>query len=219
MLQLAVFDLAGTTIRDDNAVLRCLVEAIEAAGYVADRDALNARMGIPKPVAIAQTLPDVPEGLRTAIHSDFRERMIRHYETSPEVGAFDGVEELFAELRARGTRVALDTGFDRETIDVLLMRLGWQAAVDDSIGSDEVSHGRPAPDMVLALMRQFGITDAATVAKVGDTPSDIGEGRAAGCGAVIAVTYGTHTEAQLRAHGPTHIVDTVAALRDVLLSL
>jgi phosphonatase-like hydrolase len=219
VLKLAVFDLAGTTIRDDQAVLACLVDAIEAAGFTADRAALNARMGIPKPVAVAETLPDVDPAVRAEIHADFRERMMRHYATSPDVGAFDGVEAMFAELRNQGVRVALDTGFDRETIDVILERLAWNDRVDDSIGSDEVSNGRPAPDMVLALMREFGIDDPTTVAKIGDTPSDIGEGKAAGCGAVIAVTYGTHTASELAVHQPTHLVHSVRELHDVLLSL
>jgi phosphoglycolate phosphatase-like HAD superfamily hydrolase len=56
------------------------------------------------------------------------------------------------------------------------------------------------------------LIDPKRVAKVGDTPSDIAEGKAAGCGWVVAVTYGTHDRDSLEIEKPTHIVDSVADL-------
>ena len=42
--------------------------------------------------------------------------------------------------------------------------------------------GRPHPDMIHHLMRVLKVEDATRVAKIGDTPSDLHEGTAAGCG-------------------------------------
>lgn len=219
---LVIFDMAGTTVRDDGgAVGRCLIDALSAHGYAVTPAAANAVMGIAKPVALDGLLkayisdPEERAERVLDIHDDFLERMLAHYRTDPSVGAILGAEETFAALRAAGIRVALDTGFNREIVDVVLDRLNWRDKVDATVASDEVEQGRPHPDMVFALMHKLGISDPSLVAKVGDTPVDLQEGTAAECGWVIGVTEGTHSEAQLQAFPNTALVPNVTALREL----
>ena len=82
--------------------------------------------------------------------------------------------------------------------------------------SDEVPRGRPFPDLVFRVMELTGVSDVKRVAKVGDTPSDLGEGTAAGCGWVIGVTEGTHTRAQLEGHPHTHLLGSIRELPALL---
>jgi phosphoglycolate phosphatase-like HAD superfamily hydrolase len=100
----------------------------------------------------------------------------------------------------------------------LLARLGWHEgeAIDASVTSDEVPRGRPHPDMILHLMRKLGVADARSVAKIGDTPSDLQEGTAAGCRWVIGITTGAHTRQQLTPIRHTHLIDGLAELPGVL---
>jgi phosphoglycolate phosphatase-like HAD superfamily hydrolase len=70
--------------------------------------------------------------------------------------------------------------------------------------------------MIHELMRHFGITDPAHVAKAGDTPADLEEGTNAGCGLVIGVTNGTHSRVQLGRYPHTHLVDSVADVPRIL---
>ncbi len=221
-IHLVVFDMAGTTINDDDGVNRCLRAALDAVGVSATREAVNLVMGIPKPLALRQLLEryeraDLLERL-DAIHDDFVSRMIRFYQTDPSVHEIAGAGQTFRRLHAAGIKVALDTGFTRDIVDVVLKRLGWNDAelLDATVTSDEVAHGRPHPDMVRKAMRDVGVADAGAVAKVGDTPSDLAEGTAAGCGMVIGVTGGSHTAEQLRPHPHTHLINTVADLPDLL---
>ena len=55
-IALVVFDLAGTTIADDDGVARCLSEAVSVAGVRVTPTEANAVMGLAKPVAIARLL-------------------------------------------------------------------------------------------------------------------------------------------------------------------
>src|SRR5690606_11802279 len=80
----------------------------------------------------------------------------------------------------------------------------------------EVARGRPAPDMIFEAMRRCGIVDVLSVAKVGDTPADLGEGASAGCGWNVGVTYGTHSREQLADHPCTAIIDDLRDLPEVL---
>jgi len=219
-IELVVFDMAGTTVHDADAVNRCFRAALAGAGLAVDAAAVNAVMGLPKPEAIRRLVGSSPLADRVAaIHADFVERMRRHYGTDPDVGEVPGTAATFVRLRRAGIRVALDTGFSRDIAQVVIDRLGWGGAhpiIDASVTSDEVPHGRPHPDMIRHLMRRCGVGDPAHVAKVGDTPADLAEGHNAGCGLVVGVASGSHTRAELARHPHTHLIESVADLPALL---
>ena len=56
MIQLVVFDMAGTTVLDNDAVHKALIAALAEFGYEASRDEANKVMGIAKPLAIQTIL-------------------------------------------------------------------------------------------------------------------------------------------------------------------
>ncbi|MCW5837318.1 MAG: HAD hydrolase-like protein, partial [Labilithrix sp.] len=157
-LALVVLDLAGTTIEDHDVVARCLVEAVRAVDVAVDREAANAVMGLPKPVAIAQILakhdglPIVPLGSERVLRatSVFERSILRHYGSPGAVVPISGVEETLDELREHGAKIAIDTGFSAVVADAILDRLGWiaEGLVDTRVASDEVRRGRPAPDLL-----------------------------------------------------------------------
>ena len=218
-IELVVFDLAGTTVDDRGAVNRCLREALAADGFEASPEAVDEVMGIPKPVAIRSLLgPDAPESRIEKVYEDFVERMSRFYATDPSVVEMPGASDAFRALKSAGVGVALDTGFSRDVVEVLLRRLGWIEAglIDASVTSDEVPQGRPHPDMIRHLMARLGIAEPSAVAKVGDTPSDLQEGSNARCGLIVGFTAGTHTREQLAAHPHTHLIEALADLPDLV---
>jgi phosphonatase-like hydrolase len=218
-ITLVVFDLAGTTVEDNDAVNRCLREALGAWRLDVSPERINAVMGIPKPVAIRQLAEGTPLADQIdAIHADFVARMNRYYAEDPSVTEVSGAAETFASLRRAGIKVALNTGFSRDITRTLLARLGWERAglIDAAVCSDEVPRGRPFPDMIQRLMELVGVPDPRSVAKVGDTPADLEEGTNAGCGRVIGVTRGTHTRERLEQFPHTDLIETVADLPALL---
>jgi len=224
-IELAVFDVAGTTVRDDDAVHDCLRGALADAGVRVTRADVNEVMGIAKPVAIGMLLARHGASRRWTtshideIHSSFLRRMIAHYQNSPDVQPMPNTEATFAKLRAAGVRIALDTGFSRVILDTILSRLGWTGSqvLDVTVASDEVAHGRPHPDLIEKAMQLTEVTNPAAVAKVGDTPADLEEGSAAHCGLVVGVTNGSHTIDQLKRHPHTHLISHLGLLPKVVL--
>lgn len=222
-IELVVFDMAGTTVRDEDSVNRCVRDALAAAGLGVAAADVNRVMGLPKPRAIALLVKqhgrtaDLGAQLE-AIHGDFVRRSIAFYASDPSVRAISGTNAVFARLRAEGIRVAVNTGFDRAITDVILHRLGWvrDHLIDGSIASDEVANGRPHPDMIRELMRRLGVTQAGRVVKVGDTPADLEEGKNAGCGTIVGVTSGTHSPEELARFPHTHLIESIRDLPAVL---
>ena len=86
-----------------------------------------------------------------------------------------------------------------------------------SITSDEVSKGRPAPDMIFKAMQSAGISDARQVIKIGDTPSDIKAGKKANCLLSMAVGNGSHTAEQLLPFEPDLMLKSLRDLENILL--
>lgn len=224
-IDLIVFDMAGTTVHDDDAVNLSLQAAVGDAGIIASRDDINAVMGMPKPLAIQALIARfrgqiaASDAAVAAVHANFMDRMLRHYQDDPGVRECDGATETFAWCRANGIKTGLDTGFNRPIADAIIRRLGWNGSValDATVTSDEVARGRPHPDMIHRLMALTRVTDPARIAKVGDTPVDVAQGHAAGCGLVVAVTSGSHTAAQLAPHNPTHQIADLRGLRQLLM--
>jgi phosphonatase-like hydrolase len=227
MIELVVFDMAGTTVCDGDAVKSSFRATLAAWGIEADPAVVNSVMGLAKPEAIRilverdkkQGRASPPASKINAIHEDFTRRMCDYYATNPAVREIPGTAAVFAALRQAGIQVALNTGFFRPIADALLTRLAWHspAVIDATVTSDEVPRGRPHPDMIRHLMRRLGIQDAHRVAKVGDTKADLEEGTNAGCALVIGVTTGSFTRQQLQACPHTHILESVADVPALLL--
>lgn len=223
MIDLIVFDLAGTTVKENFDVQRTLKKSFAKVGLEITIEQASLVMGIPKPIAIRQLLEAmnytaVSDDLIRSIHADFVEDMILFYENDQTVEENEGVSETFRQLKAAGIKVFVDTGFDRPIVDALLHRMAWEKnqLIDGSVTSDEVAHGRPHPDLIFRAMELAGVSDVKRVAKVGDTVSDLGEGTAAGCGWVIGITSGAFTKEQLSAVPHTHLITRIPDVLEII---
>jgi len=224
-IELVVFDLAGTTVKDNQDVHRVLWHALSRQGVEISMDDANAVMGIPKPVAIRLLLEKRYKGNRpitfdwiNEIHNAFVREMIEFYKTDPSVGEKPGVYNTFKKLKQSKLKVVVDTGFDRQITDPLIERLGWkhEGLIDGSVTSDEVMRGRPFPDLIFKAMELTNVMDARNVAKVGDTVSDLQEGDAAGCGWIIGVTTGAFSREVLQKEKHTHLIENIEEVLEIL---
>ena len=103
-VELAVFDLSGTTVRDHDAVGRYLRATLLMAGFEVSREEVATVLGIPRDVALRELLTlkrgRLPEReVVAALHEDFVDRMLHHYCVAPEIGEMPGATPLFLSLR------------------------------------------------------------------------------------------------------------------------
>lgn len=221
-IKLVVFDIAGTTVRDEDYVAKAFRNAFIRNGYEVSLQDTYPYMGVKKIVAINALLAKIGGQSADAgtIHTNFTEEMMDFYLYDPSVMPLPYTEDVFQQLKEHNIRIALNTGFPRIIADTILNRLQWRQKgwVDDVIASDEVEHGRPQPLMIQELMSRAGITDAAEVAKVGDTEVDVSEGRNAGCGLVVAVATGAYSSTQLAEYDPDFILPDLSTLSSLILA-
>lgn len=224
-IKLVVFDIAGTTVQDEESVMLAFQSTLKKHGYEIPVKEVAPLMGYKKIDAIRILLennePDadkVTDEFINTIHNDFVEQMVVFYNTSPNIAAFPHTEKTFTTLHNKGIKVGVNTGFPRIIANAVLHRLQWleKGLVDFVITSDEVEYGRPYPFMIQKMMADSGITDPLEVVKVGDTEVDIHEGQNAGCKYVIGVTTGAFTREELEPYNPTHIIDDIAEVLTII---
>ncbi len=224
-IQMAVFDMAGTTVDEKNVVYKSLWKTLLAAGYdVSLEKVLEIGAGKEKLQAIEDLLTLLDPQLEnlkeraSELHTQFLQIMEAAY-LQLDVCPFEGTTEVFQTLRDQQIKVVLNTGYGRATAEFLLEKLQWKIGdqIDLLVTADDVQNGRPAPDMILVAMEKWNMTSADQVLKVGDSIIDIEEGKNAGCGITVGVSTGAHTVAQLHQAHPDHIIDSLREIPKLVL--
>lgn len=210
---LIVFDWDGTLFDSTALIVRCMQAAAADLGLEPpsrERAAYVIGMGLIE--ALQYALP----GLDRERYPELGQRYRHHYFASAhEVTLFDGVPELLRDLKARHHWLAVATGKSRRGLDEALTAVGMTTLFDGTRTADETA-GKPNPQMLLELMREFGAEPERTL-MIGDTTHDLQLALNAGCPAA-AVTYGAHAHESLRGFDPLLVAHDVPTLRDWLLN-
>ena len=218
-LELVIFDLSGTTIRDSGQVPEAFVATLHAAGIEVSSEEVQQVRGASKREVIRRFVerrfpPGAPEisAQTEEIFSAFRENLAARY-SQDGVQVLPGVEETFTWLGSRQVKIAINTGFDRFITTLILQATGWgQNATRAVVCSDDVMQGRPAPYMIFHAMENVGVTDVHRVAVVGDTALDLQAGWNAGVRWNIGVWSGAHSRELLEKAPHTMLLPDVGAL-------
>ncbi|MCX4627073.1 MULTISPECIES: HAD-IA family hydrolase [unclassified Streptomyces] len=108
------------------------------------------------------------------------------YRLAHQVPVFEGMAELLLTLRTRGYKLAVATGKSGPRARSLLEQLGLLPFFDHVIGSDEVAHPKPAPDIVVRALELLGLP-AEEAIMIGDAPTDIASAHGAGVASAAAL--------------------------------
>lgn len=150
-----------------------------------------------------------------------------------------GALEVVGELRDRAIMIGSTTGYPRSIMNKLLPLAEAQGYQPDCcITPDEVEHGRPWPDMLLANVLAMGVRDVRACVVVDDSPGGLVAARAAGMWAVGVSISGNEVglsldewealdeavqaalrdtaKAMLAGAGAHYVIDSVAQLLPVI---
>lgn len=224
-IKLVVFDIAGTTVKDNGEIATAFHNALLEKGYDVPEERIYPLMGYKKPEAIRMMLEEfeadaskITDTYINDIHERFVQLMIEYYSCTTALQALPHAEKVFAHLKASGIKIGLDTGFSNHITDIIIERLGWlkNGVIDYVVSSNQVEAGRPQPFMIRKMMAAAGIDDPKQVVKIGDTEVDINEGKNANCLYAIGITTGAFTRKALEPYHPDFIIDDLDDLIGIL---
>ena len=157
----------------------------------------------------------VPGGEANPAFDKALEDFIRHYgaHSRDRTRPYDGILEMLDKLSAAGVKHAIVSNKIDFAVKAL-SRAYFGERMCAAIGDDPSRARKPAPDSVLAAMREMGVTAQETV-YVGDSDVDVLTARNAGV-PCVAVLWGFRDEACLRAAGAEKLARTPDELREII---
>lgn len=193
--KLVILDWAGTTVDYGCfAPVNAFALAFQSAGLDPTTEEIREPMGMLKRDHIRRMLsmerlqaqwiekygsePD--EAAVERIYGVFEESLMKSLKdyAAPKPGTVETV----AELRKMGLSIGSTTGYTDAMMAVVTKEAAEQGYEPDAWFSPDATEGlgRPYPYMIYENMRHFQITSVDEVIKIGDTVSDIKEGKNAG---------------------------------------
>lgn len=193
-IEMVVFDWAGTTVDyGSSAPMEVFKIVFDEAGINLTRNEINGPMGMEKKAHIRSLL-----SLNTAkmqwqqkynrdwTEDDVEELYLKFEAKLYEVVAnyslpIAGVVETVKRLREKKIKIGSTTGYNNQIMSKVIQAAKEQGYEPDCVVTpDNTGVGRPTPFMLNECMRVLNVYPSKKVLKVGDTITDILEGKNAG---------------------------------------
>lgn len=176
MTDAVVFDLDGVIVDSEQVWDDVREDYVRTTGGTYTETATRDMMGMSSlewSRYMAETLrvPGTPDEINAAIV----ERMLARYGEAPPLipGAVDAVRRVAARWP-----LAIASSSNPELIEVVVRAAGLGDVFEIAVSSQEVTRGKPAPDVYLEAARRLGV-DAARCAAVEDSHNGIRSAKAA----------------------------------------
>lgn len=159
----------------------------------------------------------VPEGTSEETLAEVLETYVPYYKAHMEdhTAPYPGILSLLDTLGKKGVKLAIVS--NKAHIHTKgLAKKHFGKRMTAVVGAKEGVPAKPAPDAVLAVLREMGV-DPAEAAYVGDTEVDVATGKNAGMD-VFAVSWGFRSEEELRAAGADRVYTTADELLAAFLA-
>ncbi len=208
-----LFDLDGTLVDAFTTIHRAYCHTLPQFGHPApSAEQVRRAVGGGLEKAMGHFLPAhlVAEACR--VHVAYTETIQLE---DPVV--YPGGRELVAALHTRGVKTAVLTNKIGDHARAILAHLGLAPQLDLILGARDCPARKPAPEFTAEALRRLGAT-AATTCLIGDSPFDLATAANAGL-TCFCVTTGTHTDAELRAAGASHVHPDLRTLAAAVFGL
>ncbi|HIX15927.1 MAG TPA: phosphonoacetaldehyde hydrolase [Candidatus Hungatella pullicola] len=197
-IAMVVFDWAGTTVDYGSSAPMVVFDRVfKEAGIQLSREQINGPMGLEKRAHIKQLLEleDATKQWKETYNRMWTEDDVDQlYETFEEKLAqvvaeysipIDGTVETVGRLRDMGIKIGSTTGYTSQMMEGVIPRAESCGYKPDCVVTPDVTgEGRPSPFMLFECMRELHVYPVTAVVKVGDTITDIKEGKNAGAWSV-----------------------------------
>jgi phosphoglycolate phosphatase len=209
-----LFDLDGTLTDPKAGITRSIQHALRKRGRpVPDADSLEELIGPPLEHSFRSHFGMSRAEARQAVE-DYREYFAERGLYENEL--YPGIPELLAELRGAGLRLGLATSKPTVFAERILTHFGLTPHFECVVGSFLDGRREEKAEVIADALAALPGVAPASALHVGDRRHDVEGARANGIGA-IAVGWGYGSREELARAGPRALVQSVAALRRLLL--
>ena len=157
MIKAIIFDMDGLMIDSERVTFECYQERLKDMNLTMDEEFYKTLLG--KPIkGIYQRFYDVYGNdfpIENVIQ-DVHQLMAERFETEG-VPVKKGLVELFHYLKDNNYKTIVATSSNRDRVDKILAQAKITEFFDDSICGDEVTKGKPNPEVFLKSCQKLGV--------------------------------------------------------------
>jgi HAD superfamily hydrolase (TIGR01509 family) len=208
MIEAVVFDLDGVLIQTEELWDEVREGVARAAGGRYGEEEQRAMMGMSSPewsrymhehVGLSASPEEIAAEVVRQLQDRYRERL----------PLIDGAVEAVERLAARWP-LGVASSSNRELIDLVLELSGLDRFFRATVSSEEVEHGKPAPDVYLEACRRLGSGPTRSAA-IEDSHAGIASAKAAGM-RVIAIPNPSYPPGDEALEEADLVLESLAAL-------
>jgi len=158
-MEAIIFDLDGTLVDSEILWKESELEFVNAQlhprGLEADLDFQMTLLGATTDLMIQRMIEHYQlEGSVEDLVADLESRVLKKL---PSVDALDGSQELLEYVSQSGLKYAIASNSTREQINVSVNPQSWADLIPNRFSVDDVSNGKPAPDLYLFTAKQLDV--------------------------------------------------------------
>jgi beta-phosphoglucomutase len=199
-----LWDMDGVLVDSAEYHYAAWREALAREGVDLSYDAFRATFGQRNDAILRHLLgPDLPDS-EVARIGDLKESLYRELVQTRGITPLSGVLDWLARLRDQGWRQAIASAAPRANVDAIVRALGIAHYFGAITSSEDVTRGKPDPQVYLIAAQRLGVPPARCVV-VEDAPAGVEGARRAGMRCISVTSTHPHLDADL----------VVAALSDL----
>lgn len=210
-----IFDLDGTLLNTLEDLQTSVNHAMRICGFPEHSiENIRAFVGNGMLRLLELCVPDGKQNQKfERAFQEFKKDYALH--CNDKTAPYDGVIDLMRKLKQSGIRMAIVSNKDDAAVKTLA-DIYFEGMVDAAIGQRKDLQKKPAPDMVLAALKELGVNKQDAV-YIGDSDVDLATARNTGL-PCISVEWGFRDRKCLEECGAECIVKNTEELADLLLS-
>jgi beta-phosphoglucomutase len=174
-----LWDLDGTLVDSGDYHWRAWQETLAAEGVALSYQAFLDSFGQRNDRILAKWLGGEASAERIRRIADAKEAMYRDIARREGLVPLPGAREWVTRLRAAGWRQAVASSAPRANVEVMLEVIGLTALVDAVVAAEDVTHGKPHPEVFLAAALRLEVPPSRCVV-VEDATAGVEAARRAG---------------------------------------
>ena len=158
MIKAVIFDMDGLMIDSERVTFECYQEILKGMNLTMSEEFYKTLLG--KPIkGIYQRFYDVygNDFPIEDVIKDVHALMARRFETEG-VPVKTGLKSLLEYLKENNYKTIVATSSNRDRVDTILAQAGITDYFDDSICGDEVTKGKPNPEVFLKSCQKLGVS-------------------------------------------------------------